>query len=104
MKDGVGTGCAALSSIMFDPKVNALLLARSLFTLAALAALAASTTLATGCSSAPDEGVEASNAAVTEGRRTTTLHYLGSQRFLLNCAGNTLGCGQRVASVPEGPS
>src|SRR5512143_2573320 len=33
--------------------------------------------------------------------RSITLYYLGSSHFLRSCAGNTLGCGRAVSSVPD---
>lgn len=53
------------------------------------------------CSAEPDveTGSEASGA--TASGKVVTLIYLGSSQFLRSCAGDTLGCGRKVASVSD---
>jgi hypothetical protein len=56
-----------------------------------------------GCAveSVPEEATGGSEDALTAAGGTSLVHYLGSSSFLRQCAGNTLGCGRAVASVPD---
>jgi hypothetical protein len=73
--------------------MRATTLFRSSLVVSSLAALA----VACGAPVPEEEDGAGSTSGLTN--RTVTLHFLGSQQFLLRCAGNTLGCGRPVASV-----
>jgi hypothetical protein len=53
------------------------------------------------CSAGPDADTGSEASGATSGERTVTLVYLGSSQFLRSCAGETLGCGRKVASVKD---
>jgi len=48
-----------------------------------------------------ESATESTQEALTSTGGTATLYYLGSSAFLRRCAGNTLGCGDRVASISD---
>jgi hypothetical protein len=60
-----------------------------------------------GCSAESTDGEDegavnaSSEDALTSAGGQTTLYYLGSSSFLQQCAGETLGCGRSVASIPN---